>query len=303
MQIIDGKKISQEIKDEVKEEVAQLKAEGKDIALAVIQVGADPASSVYVRNKKRACEYVGIESVSYELPEETTQEELMAIVDKCNKDPKINGILVQLPLPKHLDEDEVLLAIDPKKDVDGFHPVSVGNMVIGEKGFLPCTPAGVIQLLKRSGVEIDGKECVVVGRSNIVGKPMAMLLLRENGTVTICHSHTKDLKEVCKRADILVVAIGKPKFIDDSYVKDGAVVIDVGIKECRDFQFRQLFLHQAVVLNRLIDARSGKQRVELAVVTQNRPVLADILNHHHLMRLAPVLIGGEIVFYPLLELP
>ena len=213
MQIIDGKKISQEIKDEVKEEVAQLKAEGKDIALAVIQVGADPASSVYVRNKKRACEYVGIESVSYELPEETTQEELMAIVDKCNKDPKINGILVQLPLPKHLDEDEVLLAIDPKKDVDG----------------LPCKPAGVIQLLKRSGVEIDGKECVVVGRSNIVGKPMAMLLLRENGTVTICHSHTKDLKEVCKRADILVVAIGKPKFIDDSYVKDGAVVIDVGI--------------------------------------------------------------------------
>ena len=188
MQIIDGKKISQEIKDEVKEEVAKLKAEGKDIALAVIQVGADPASSVYVRNKKRACEYVGIESVSYELPEETTQEELMAIVDKCNKDPKINGILVQLPLPKHLDEDEVLLAIDPKKDVDGFHPVSVGNMVIGEKGFLPCTPAGVIQLLKRSGVEIDGKECVVVGRS-----------------------------------------IGKPKFIDDSYVKDGAVVIDVGI--------------------------------------------------------------------------
>ena len=207
MQIIDGKKISQEIKDEVKEEVAQLKAEGKDIALSVIR----------------------IESQAYELPEETTQEELMAIVDKCNKDPKINGILVQLPLPKHLDEDEVLLAIDPKKDVDGFHPVSVGNMVIGEKGFLPCTPAGVIQLLKRSGVEIDGKECVVVGRSNIVGKPMAMLLLRENGTVTVCHSHTKDLKEVCKRADILVVAIGKPKFIDDSYVKDGAVVIDVGI--------------------------------------------------------------------------
>lgn len=237
MQIIDGKKISQEIKDEVKEEVAQLKAEGKDIALAVIQVGADPASSVYVRNKKRACEYVGIESVSYELPEETTQEELMAIVDKCNKDPKINGILVQLPLPKHLDEDEVLLAIDPKKDVDGFHPVSVGNMVIGEKGFLPCTPAGVIQLLKRSGVEIDGKECVVVGRSNIVGKPMAMLLLRENGTVTVCHSHTKDLKEVCKRADILVVAIGKPKFIDDSYVKDGAVVIDVGIHRNENNKF------------------------------------------------------------------
>ena len=220
---IDGKKISSDIKEELKEQVKLLKEEGISVCLAVIQVGNDPASSVYVNNKKKACAYIGIESQAYELPEETTQEELMAIVDKCNKDPKINGILVQLPLPKHLDEDEVLLAIDPKKDVDGFHPVSVGNMVIGEKGF------GVIQLLKRSGVEIDGKECVVVGRSNIVGKPMAMLLLRENGTVTVCHSHTKDLKEVCKRADILVVAIGKPKFIDDSYVKDGAVVIDVGI--------------------------------------------------------------------------
>ena len=229
MNIIDGKAISKQIKDEVKEKVAALKAQGVTVTLAVVQVGNDPASSVYVNNKKKACAYTGMESESFELPEETTQEELMAIVDKCNKDPKINGILVQLPLPKHLDEDEVLLAIDPKKDVDGFHPVSVGNMVIGEKGFLPCTPAGVIQLLKRSGVEIDGKECVVVGRSNIVGKPMAMLLLRENGTVTVCHSHTKDLKEVCKRADILVVAIGKPKFIDDSYVKDGAVVIDVGI--------------------------------------------------------------------------
>ncbi|HJC49173.1 MAG TPA: bifunctional methylenetetrahydrofolate dehydrogenase/methenyltetrahydrofolate cyclohydrolase FolD [Candidatus Anaerostipes avistercoris] len=241
--IIDGKKISAEIKDEVKEEVEALKKEGKEIALAVIQVGADPASSVYVRNKKRACEYTGIKSVSYELPEETTQEELMNIVKECNEDASINGILVQLPLPDHLDEDEVLLAIDPKKDVDGFHPVSVGNMVIGEDGFLPCTPAGIIQLLKRSGVEIDGKECVVIGRSNIVGKPMSILLLRENGTVTICHSHTKNLKEICKRADILVAAIGKPKFIDDSYVKEGAVVIDVGIhrnennKLCGDVDF------------------------------------------------------------------
>lgn len=241
--IIDGKKISAEIKDEVKKEVEALKKEGKEIALAVIQVGADPASSVYVRNKKRACEYTGIKSVSYELPEETTQEELMNIVKECNEDASINGILVQLPLPDHLDEDEVLLAIDPKKDVDGFHPVSVGNMVIGEDGFLPCTPAGIIQLLKRSGVEIDGKECVVIGRSNIVGKPMSILLLRENGTVTICHSHTKNLKEICKRADILVAAIGKPKFIDDSYVKEGAVVIDVGIhrnennKLCGDVDF------------------------------------------------------------------
>lgn len=241
--IIDGKKISAEIKDEVKEEVAALKKEGKEIALAVIQVGADPASSVYVRNKKRACEYTGIRSVSYELPEETTQEELMKIVKECNEDAAVNGILVQLPLPKHINEDEVLLAIDPKKDVDGFHPVSVGNMVIGEDGFLPCTPAGIIQILKRSGVEIDGKECVVIGRSNIVGKPMSILLLRENGTVTTCHSHTKNLKEICKRADILVAAIGKPKFIDDSYVKEGAVVIDVGIhrnennKLCGDVDF------------------------------------------------------------------
>ena len=241
--IIDGKKISAEIKDEVKEEVAALKEEGKEIAMAVIQVGADPASSVYVRNKKRACEYTGIESVSYELPESTTQEELLDIVRKCNEDSKINGILVQLPLPSHIDEDEILLAIDPKKDVDGFHPVSVGNMVIGDDGFLPCSPAGVIQLLKRSGVEIEGKECVVLGRSNIVGKPMSILLLRENGTVTICHSRTKNLKEVCKRADILVVAIGKPKFIDDSYVKEGAVIIDVGIhrnennKLCGDVDF------------------------------------------------------------------
>ena len=241
--IIDGKKISAEIKDEVKEEVAALKKEGKEIALAVIQVGADPASSVYVRNKKRACEYTGIRSVSYELPEETTQEELMKIVKECNEDAAVNGILVQLPLPKHINEDEVLLAIDPKKDVDGFHPVSVGNMVIGEDGFLPCTPAGIIQLLKRCGVEIDGKECVVIGRSNIVGKPMSILLLRENGTVTTCHSHTKNLKEICKRADILVAAIGKPKFIDDSYVKEGAVVIDVGIhrnennKLCGDVDF------------------------------------------------------------------
>lgn len=246
--IIDGKKISAEIKDEVKEEVEALKKEGKEIALAVIQVGADPASSVYVRNKKRACEYTGIKSVSYELPEETTQEELMNIVKECNEDASINGILVQLPLPDHLDEDEVLLAIDPKKDVDGFHPVSVGNMVIGEDGFLPCTPAGIIQLLKRSGVEIDGKECVVIGRSNIVGKPMSILLLRENGTVTICHSHTKNLKEICKRADILVAAIGKPKFIDDSYVKEGAVVIDVGIhrnennKLCGDVDFDKVEL-------------------------------------------------------------
>lgn len=242
-QIIDGKKISAEIKEELKQEVAAMKAEGKEIALAVIQVGEDPASSVYVRNKKKACEYIGIQSVSYEIPEDSTQQELLDLVEKCNKDPEINGILVQLPLPAHMDEDAVIHAIDPKKDVDGFHPVSVGNMVIGNDGFLPCTPAGIIELLKRSGAEISGKECVVVGRSNIVGKPMAMLLLRENGTVTVCHSRTRNLREVCSRADILVVAIGKPKFIDASYVKEGAVIIDVGIhrnehnKLCGDVDF------------------------------------------------------------------
>ena len=242
-QIIDGKKISAEIKDELKQEVAAMKAEGKEIALAVIQVGEDPASSVYVRNKKKACEYIGITSVSYEIPEDSTQQELLDLVEKCNKDPKINGILVQFPLPPHMDEDAVIHAIDPKKDVDGFHPVSVGNMVIGNDGFLPCTPAGIIELLKRSGVEIGGKECVVVGRSNIVGKPMSMLLLRENGTVTVCHSRTRNLREVCSRADILVVAVGRPKFIDASYVKEGAVIIDVGIhrnennKLCGDVDF------------------------------------------------------------------
>lgn len=242
-QIIDGKKISAEIKDELKQEVAAMKAEGKEIALAVIQVGEDPASSVYVRNKKKACEYIGITSVSYEIPEDSTQQELLDLVEKYNKDPKINGILVQLPLPPHMDEDAVIHAIDPKKDVDGFHPVSVGNMVIGNDGFLPCTPAGIIEHLKRSGVEIGGKECVVVGRSNIVGKPMSMLLLRENGTVTVCHSRTRNLREVCSRADILVVAVGRPKFIDASYVKEGAVIIDVGIhrnennKLCGDVDF------------------------------------------------------------------
>jgi len=228
-QIIDGKLISQQIKDELKEKVASLKNEGKEICLAVIQVGNDPASTVYVGNKKKACEYIGIKSLAYEIPEETTEDELLGIIDKLNKDDSVHGILVQLPVPKHINEEKIINAISPSKDVDGFHPASVGALSIGQKGFVSCTPAGVIQLLKRSNIEIAGKECVVIGRSNIVGKPMSMLLLRENGTVTICHSRTKDLKEVCKRADILVVAIGKPKMIDASYVKEGATVIDVGI--------------------------------------------------------------------------
>lgn len=241
--LIDGKKISGEIKDELKEKVAQLKEQGIEVTLAVIQVGNDPASTVYVGNKKKACAYIGIRSLAYELSGETTQEELLALVRELNDRKDVNGILVQLPLPAHIDEDTVIRTIAPEKDVDGFHPQSVGLLSIGQKGFVSCTPAGIIQLLKRSGVEIDGRECVVVGRSNIVGKPMAMLLIRENGTVTVCHSHTKDLKEVTRRADILVVAIGKRQFITADYVKEGATVIDVGMhrkedgKLCGDVDF------------------------------------------------------------------
>lgn len=242
-QLIDGKLISQQIKDELKDKVAALKAQGKEIGMAVIQVGNDPASSVYVGNKKKACAYIGIRSESYELPEETTEEELFTLIDKLNNDDRIHGILVQLPVPKHINEDRIIKAISPQKDVDGFHPQSVGALSIGQPGFVSCTPAGVIQLLKRSNVEIDGKNCVVIGRSNIVGKPMALLLLRENGTVTVTHSHTRNLKDICKQADILVVAIGRPKMIDASYIKEGAVVIDVGIhrnennKLCGDVDF------------------------------------------------------------------
>lgn len=245
-QIIDGKLISKQIKDELKEKVAKLKSDGKEACLAVIQVGCDPASTVYVGNKKKACEYIGIKSVAYELPEETTEGELLEIIEKLNGDDSVHGILVQLPVPKHINEEHIINAISPLKDVDGFHPASVGALSIGKKGFVSCTPAGIIQLLKRSGIEIEGKECVVVGRSNIVGKPMAMLLLRENGTVTVCHSKTTNLKEVCRRADILVVAVGKPKMIDASYVKEGATVIDVGIhrnengKLCGDVDYESV---------------------------------------------------------------
>ncbi len=227
--IIDGKKISVQIKEELKEKVAKLKRDGKEITLAVIQVGNDEASTVYVGNKKKACEYIGIHSLSYELSEETTQDKLLELIEELNQKEEVHGILVQLPLPKHIDENAVIHAISPKKDVDGFHPQNVGALSIGESGFVSCTPAGIIQLLKRSGIEIAGKHCVVIGRSNIVGKPMAMLLLRENGTVTICHSKTKDLAKLTKQADILVAAIGKPKFITKEYIKENAVVIDVGI--------------------------------------------------------------------------
>lgn len=249
MELIDGKAISQQIKDEVKDRVALLKEKGVEVTLAVIQVGNDPASSVYVNNKKKACAYTGMKSESFELPEETTEEELLGLIGQLNERADINGILVQLPVPKHIDENKIIQAISPKKDVDGFHPQSVGALCIGQPGFVSCTPAGIIELLKRSGVEIAGKECVVIGRSNIVGKPMSLLMLRENATVTVTHSKTKDLKEVCKRADILIVAIGRPKMITAEYVKEGAVVIDVGIhrmenkKLCGDVDFDDVAPH------------------------------------------------------------
>ena len=252
-QVIDGKKISQEIKDELKEKAAAMAKEGKKVALAVIQVGNDPASSVYVRNKKKACEYIGIESLSYELPEETTEEELVALIEKLNADAGVNGILVQLPLPEQINEEKIIQTISPDKDVDGFHMQNVGALCTGGKGYVSCTPLGIITLLKRSGIEIAGKRCVVMGRSNIVGKPMAMLLLRENGTVTICHSKTQEMKEITRQADILVVAIGKPKFVDETYVKEGAVVIDVGIhrnaenKLCGDVDFDKVAPHTSAI--------------------------------------------------------
>ncbi len=242
-QIIDGKLISQNIKNELRLQVEDLKSQGKECTLVVIQVGNDPASSVYVANKKKACEYIGIHSRSYELLEETTEEELLTLIDELNADATVHGVLCQLPLPNHINEKNILNRISPKKDVDGFHPQNVGALVIGEQGFVSCTPAGVIELLKRSNIEIEGKHCVVIGRSNIVGKPMALLMLRENATVTVCHSKTKNLKEVCKEADILIVAIGKPMYITSEYVKEGAVVIDVGIhrnaenKLCGDVDF------------------------------------------------------------------
>ena len=252
-QIIDGKKISTQIKDEVKEQVAALKQKGIDVTLAVIQVGKDPASTVYVGNKKKACEYVGIRSLAYELPEETSEQELLELVQSLNVKEDVDGILVQLPLPKHIDEDKVIRTISPDKDVDGFHPENVGALLIGQKGYISCTPAGIIQLLKRSGIEMEGKHCVVVGRSNIVGKPMALLMLRENATVTVTHSKTKDLASVTRQADILIVAIGKKQFITADYVKEGAVVIDVGMHRdennhlCGDVAYDEVAPHCSAI--------------------------------------------------------
>ena len=227
---IDGKQISAQIRGEIREACETFQAErGYAPGLAVVIVGEDPASQVYVRNKKRACEEVGFYSEGYELPENTTQEELNALVDRLNADEKIHGILVQLPLPGHKDEKSLLLRISPEKDVDAFHPYNVGRISTGDYGFLPCTPAGVMELIERSGISVSGKNCVVIGRSNIVGKPMAMLLINASGTVTVCHSRTKNLSEICRSADILVSAVGKADFVKADMVKEGAVVIDVGM--------------------------------------------------------------------------
>ncbi|MBJ6364234.1 bifunctional methylenetetrahydrofolate dehydrogenase/methenyltetrahydrofolate cyclohydrolase FolD [Paenibacillus sp. GCM10012307] len=228
-QRIDGKHISEVIRQEVSEQTRKLKEKGIVPGLAVVLVGEDPASKVYVGSKEKACQQMGFYSEVHRLPENTTEEQLLDLIDRLNKQGSIHGILVQLPLPAHIQEKAVIDAISVDKDVDGFHPVSTGNLVIGDDSLLPCTPAGCIELIKRTGTEISGKHAVVIGRSNIVGKPVAMLLLRENATVTICHSRTANMKELTKQADILVVAIGKANAIDSSYVKPGAVVIDVGI--------------------------------------------------------------------------
>ena len=246
MQIIDGKTVSASVRDRIKTEVEALKNNGKETGLAVIIVGEDSASKVYVNNKKKGCEQVGINSYEYALPEETTTEELLELIEKLNSDTKVDGILCQLPLPSHIDEKTVINSITPEKDVDAFHPVNTGHIMIGDHSFLPCTPAGIIEMLKFYNIQISGKECVVIGRSNIVGKPMAMLLLQNNGTVTVCHSKTENLAEVCRRADILVAAVGKANFVTADMVKDGAVVIDVGMnrnaegKLCGDVDFENV---------------------------------------------------------------
>lgn len=240
--LIDGKVISAAVKERVKNEVAQLSGKGITVGLAVIIVGEDPASKIYVANKKKACEALGIISEEYALPESTTEKELLGLIDTLNAKKSINGILCQLPLPRHLDEKRIINAISPEKDVDAFHPVNVGRIMIGDYDFVPCTPAGIMEMLAYENIETEGKRCVVIGRSNIVGKPMAMLLLHKNGTVTICHSRTKNLKEICLGADILVAAVGKAKFVTADMVKEGAVVIDVGMNRengrlCGDVDF------------------------------------------------------------------
>lgn len=240
---IDGKEVSAAVRDEITKQVAQLKAKGITPGLAVIIVGNDPASRVYVNNKKKGCEQTGMNSFEYAMPEETTTEELIALIEKLNENENVHGILCQLPVPKHIDEEKVLLAISPEKDVDAFHPTNCGKVMTGDYTFAPCTPAGMVEMLKYYNIPVAGKHCVIIGRSNIVGKPMAMLMLKENATVTVCHSRTENLAEITKQADILVAAVGRPKFVTPDMVKDGAVVLDVGInrmengKLCGDVDF------------------------------------------------------------------
>ncbi len=273
--IIDGKAISAAVKEQVRDEIARDKL---TVGLAVVIVGDDPASRVYVNNKKKACEFCGIKSYEYALPAETTQDELLELVDTLNADKNVNGILVQLPLPKHLDEKAVIERISPDKDVDAFHESNVGRIMIGNYSFLPCTPAGCMELIHSTGVEVAGKECVVIGRSNIVGKPMAMLLLHENGTVTVCHSKTHNLAEVCRRADILIAAVGRPNFVTADMVKPGAVVIDVGInrldngKLCGDVKFDEV----SEIAGRITPVPGGVGPMTIAMLIRNTVTAARI---------------------------
>ena len=277
--IIDGKAISKQVREEIAAEVVKFKAKYNSApGLAVIIVGNDPASQVYVRNKKRGCEEVGFYSESYELPEDTTQEELIALVERLNNDDKIHGILVQLPLPKHLNETEVLLKIRSEKDVDAFHPYNVGKIMIGNHDLLPCTPAGVMVLLEKSGIDVSGKRCVVIGRSNIVGKPAAMLLLHENATVTVCHSRTRNLAEICREADILVAAIGKLEFVTRDMVKPGAVVIDVGINrlESKKLVGDVDFDNVAPIAGAITPVPGGVGLLTIAMLMQNTVFAAEL---------------------------
>ena len=279
-QILNGKELSIRIKEDLRKKTEELKAEGINPGLAVIIVGNDSASRVYVNNKKKACEECGFYSEEYALPEETTEEELLALIDTLNNKKEINGILVQLPLPKGIDSEKVLLSIRPEKDVDAFHPVNVGKIMIGNFDFLPCTPAGVMELIRLTNIDVCGKECVVVGRSNIVGKPQAMLLLHENGTVTICHSRTKNLKEVCRRADILVAAVGKAKFITADMVKEGAIVIDVGMnrdengKLCGDVDYDSV----SEIASAITPVPGGVGPMTIAMLMKNTLKAAEIQN-------------------------
>ncbi|MBQ8781038.1 MAG: bifunctional methylenetetrahydrofolate dehydrogenase/methenyltetrahydrofolate cyclohydrolase FolD [Oscillospiraceae bacterium] len=280
-QIIDGKAISANVKEQVRAEVEQLKEKGIEVGLAVVIVGDNPASRVYVNNKKKACAEVGFTSYEYALPQETTQEELLELVNKLNNDDKVNGILVQLPLPKQIDENAVINAIRPDKDVDAFHPANVGHIMIGDFSFLPCTPAGVMEMLAQSGIDVEGKECVVIGRSNIVGKPMAMLLLHKNATVTICHSRTKNLAEVCRKADVLVAAVGRANFVTPDMIKEGAVVIDVGMnrlengKLCGDVDYNACFEKASYIT----PVPGGVGPMTIAMLMKNTLTSAKIKNN------------------------